>query len=61
MIYAKRESEELKMKMKKTFAAMLAGVMCVGMMAGCGSQNGTEGSATTGIAESEGYEGTMTL
>lgn len=45
MIYAKRESEELKMKMKKTFAAMLAGVMCVGMMAGCGSQNGTEGSA----------------
>lgn len=29
------------MKMKKTLSMMLAGVMCIGMMAGCGSENST--------------------
>ena len=52
------------MEMKKTFAVLMAGIMCTGLMAGCGSGNTagqTEGSATTGIAESKGYEGTMTF
>lgn len=51
------------MKMKKTFAMLMAGVMCAGMMAGCGSggTTGGAGSSATGIAESKGYEGSMTF
>lgn len=46
------------MKMKKTVAMCMAGVMCAGMMAGCGSNNAND---SAGIAESKEYEGTMTF
>lgn len=49
------------MKMKKTIAMLMAGVMCVGGMTGCGSGGTQKGSVTTGIAESKGYEGSMTF
>ena len=36
-----RKTEEKGMKLKRITAALLAGVMCVGLLAGCGSK-GTE-------------------
>ena len=33
-----RKTEEKGMKLKRITAALLAGVMCVGLLAGCGSK-----------------------
>lgn len=48
------------MKMRKWMAMLLAGTMCVGMLAGCGSNTET-GSANKSIAEAKAYEGEMTF
>lgn len=48
------------MKMRKWMAMLLAGMMCVGMLAGCGSNTET-GSANKSIAEAKAYEGEMTF
>lgn len=48
------------MKLKKWMAVLLAGTICAGIIAGCGTKaNNDSGSA--GISASKGYEGEMTF
>ena len=48
------------MKMRKWMAMLLAGTMCTGMLAGCGTTE-SSGSADKSIAEAKKYEGEMTF
>ena len=48
------------MKLRKLTAMLLAGTMCAGMLAGCGS-SGDSGSADKSIAQAKAYEGEMTF
>ena len=44
------KEEKVKMKMKKFFALMMAMVMCLGLLAGCGEAETTDGDATASDA-----------
>ena len=50
------------MKMKKAFAAILAGTMCAGMLVGCGASQATQSDSETDRAvKVSDYDGEITL
>lgn len=50
------------MKMKKAFAAILAGTMCAGMLVGCGASQATQSNSETDRAvKVSDYDGEITL
>ncbi|MGM9616611.1 substrate-binding domain-containing protein [Butyricicoccus sp.] len=49
------------MKMKKTWAMLLAGAMCAGMMAGCGSTNSTTKDAGDAAASNKSFDGKISF
>ena len=50
------------MKMKKAFAAILAGTMCAGMLVGCGTSQATQSDSETDRAvKVSDYDGEITL
>lgn len=50
------------MKMKKAFAAILAGTMCAGMLVGCGASRATQSDSETDRAvKVSDYDGEITL
>ena len=44
--------------MKKAFSLLLAGVMCVGLLAGCGGQNSESQSSTSSTSSTDGSTST---
>lgn len=49
------------MKMKKTLAMLLAGAMCAGMMAGCGSTNSTTKDTGDAAASNKSFDGKISF
>lgn len=49
------------MKMKKTLAMLLAGAMCAGMMAGCGSTGSTTKDADDAAASNKSFNGKISF
>lgn len=59
--YPRGESEEIRMKMKKTWAMLLAGTMCVGMMAGCGSTDSSTQGGGDAAASNKSFDGKISF
>lgn len=49
------------MRMKRTFAAILTGVLCAGMMTGCGTSGAQSSSKTDSAVKMSDYDGKITL
>lgn len=49
------------MRMKRTFAVILTGVLCAGAMTGCGTSGGQSSSKTDNAVKMSDYDGKITL
>lgn len=49
------------MRMKRTFAAVLTGVLCAGVMTGCGTSGAQSSSKTDSAVKMSDYDGKITL